>query len=149
MVKSLTVDLLDWMYQSNKEWRNEQGDMFTKFNFLANMVFGLCTYDEIIEDEWGQKIFEVLKFIQEQESFTVINNLGKYEQFLLVCQLLKQRNWIEWGTSIRSCWFDENQWSEPVMIEMLGVPVDDERYDEDGIAWSVDNLKVLLEWLEK
>ena len=149
MIKNLTTNLLDWMYKSNKEWRNEQGDMFTKFNFLANIVFGLCTYDEEIEDKWGKEIFEVLITILNNETFKFIMNEKQYEQFLLVCQLLKQRNWIEWGTSVRSCWFDDNEWSEPVMIEMLGVPANDKRYDGEGVAWSIDNLTILLKWLEK
>lgn len=69
--------------------------------------FEITTYDLDISIEFGMKILEVMKVIWNNKNFKYIDSSPKkYRTFLAVCQLLNYNTMIEWGTSIRGCWFD-------------------------------------------
>lgn len=74
---------------------------------MAEAYFEIATYDLEISIEFGMKILEVMKVIWNNENFKYIDSSPeKYRTFLAVCQLLNYNTMIEWGTSIRGCWFD-------------------------------------------
>lgn len=112
---------MDLIKQAYKEWiRNERecfGDKTEQFDkdfseqdkryaFLASEVFGLTTYDLDLDIEFGKDIFEVMKVIYERKNFEYIKNETNYKKYILVCNLLNDNGWIEWGTSIRGAWFN-------------------------------------------
>ena len=149
MVQKLTKDLLNWLFEENKEAEKlrENAD-YSKYQFLSNLVFGLGAYDDEIEEKWGKAIFEVMCAIRDRKTFEYIDiDDTHYERYLLVCQLLNQNNWINWGSSIRGAWFEDTLHDQKIMLDMLGVSIADERFDEEGIVWSVENAKTLLEWV--
>jgi hypothetical protein len=81
--------------------------------FLSESVLGLCTYDMDLDVYFGREIFEVMKVIYNKKNFEYIKDEDNYKIFMLVCNLLNKNHWIEWGTSIRGCWFNE---SENIML---------------------------------
>ena len=154
MIKKLTKDLLDWMYAEHLEYFENccgyEKNEYTKYAFLSSNVFDLCPYDSDKDTEWGKVIYEVLCAIRdEKNNYYLLLDDAHYNNFLLVCQLLYRKRWINWGTSIRSCWLEENEKSDRVLLPMLLVPIADTRYDEEGIAYSVENLETLLKWMEE
>ena len=149
MVKKLTKDLLNWLFEENKKDQTQRGNAdYSKYQFLSHLVFNLCAYDDEIEEKWGKAIFEVMCAIRDGETFEYIYiDDTHYERYLLVCQLLKQNNWISWGSSIRGAWFEDTEHDQKIMLDMLGVSIADERFDEEGIIWSTENVLTLLEWV--
>ena len=149
MVKKLTKDLLNWLFEENKEDQTQQKNFnYSKYQFLSNLVFYLGVYDDEIEEKWGKAIFEVMCAIRDRGTFEYIGiDDTHYERYLLVCQLLYQKGWISWGSSIRCAWYIDYEPNQKIMLDMLRVSIADERFDEEGIAWSIENVLTLLEWV--
>ena len=77
-----------------------------KCAFLSQEKFELTTYDIGLELEFGQDILEVMKIIFEKQNFKYLEeNNENYKKFILVANGLQRLNWIDWGTSIKGCWF--------------------------------------------
>ena len=99
-----------------KEYKN------IKYRFLASIVFEITTYDTSLSAEFGRDILEVMEIISKRSSFEYIRNKEDYRKFIIVVNILNQYGWIEWGTSIRGCWFDN--YAEPIIntsMEVLGM----------------------------
>ena len=110
-----------------------------KYEWCSNYVFDLTTYDNELDEIFVKKIFEVCKAILEKRNFSFFkDNDEKYREFIIVCQLLCRLNWINWGTSIRGAWFDENRKEQSPIIEG----------DIGTVYFSEENLKLLIEFVE-
>lgn len=145
----MSEDFIKW-FESEYERQEEVYERFPsekpskkkfKYMFLSNYIFDVITYDENLDYEFGKKIYEVIKVIQERKNFDYISNSKKYETYILVCNLLNQFELIEWGTSVRGAWFDK------------------ESFCKNGVGcWKFDNtpvyenpiinIKELIKWLE-
>lgn len=153
MIKNLTKELLDFYFAEHKEYFEEScgypEGLYTRFAFLASDVFDLSPYDGDKDNEWGRIIYDVWCAIRDRKNFEYMDVDEKhYNDYLLVCQLLAWKDWIEWGTSIRSCWLeDHEERSCRVLFHIQMVSLSDERYDEEGVAYSIENVKVLLDWI--
>lgn len=152
MIRKLTKEQLDFMFNEHKEHEIKHcgaTDM-TKFQFLCNEVFDLWPYDSDIEDKWGRDLFCVMLCIKRRmcsEYWNVDDEC--YNTYLIVCQLLDKKGWINWGTSIRYAWFefDEDNSPHKLFPTITQVSIDDKHYDEEGIEWNEENLNTLLEWM--
>lgn len=110
-----------------------------KYDWCAKYVFMLLTYDEELAEIFIKKIFEVCKAILEKRNFSFFkDNDEKYREYIIVCQLLCRLNWINWGTSIRGAWFEENRKEQSPIIEG----------DIGTVYFSEENLKILIEFVE-
>jgi len=108
----------DW-YQCEKEsWGDEQeqekfdeniSNQDKKFAFLASSIFDLVTYDLDLDIEFGRDIFNIIEVIYNKKNFEYTENKDNYKKFIIVCNILHMNDWINWGTSIRGCWFDVNE----------------------------------------
>ena len=78
--------------------------------FIAD-VFDITTYDYNLSMKFGKDIIEIMEVINNRKNFEYIKDEENYKKFILVANLLDKYNWIEWGTSIRGCWFDK--WCNP------------------------------------
>lgn len=74
--------------------------------WLSDDYFELATYDSGLDLEFGKVIREVILVINDMSNFYYIKDRENYKKFILVCQLLTDKQLIDWGTSIRGCWFD-------------------------------------------
>ena len=141
MEKVLTIETLNKIFAKNKLYRIEymgyEPNHYTKFGFLTDQVFDLTTYDGSISDEWGKIIYEVLCVIRDRKNFDYIEDENNYNKYLLVCNILDSFQWIEWGTSIRGAWFDENERSRPLLY----------LYSDISYEYSLENLLTLFDWL--
>lgn len=109
-----------------------------KFIFLSDYIFDVITYDENLSYEFGKKIYEVMKAIQEGKTFDYI--IDNYKNYIIVCNLLDKFELIDWGTSVRGAWFNGTQ-----IIKKVGC------WKFDGTAVyenPVININELIEWLE-
>lgn len=150
MITKLTKEQLDYMYNEHKEFKmdccNEED--YTKFQFLCSEVFELCPYDSYIEDKWGREIYRVMMHIKKGSCFSYWKvDDTHYNYYLIICQLLDSKHWINWGTSIRNCWFDFSEESDKLVFVITCVSLEDPHYDKGGIEWNEENLNTLLEWL--
>lgn len=100
------------------EFVKEIGVKGIKCAFLSDVIFGLTTYDTGLDIEFGKDILEVMEVINNKTNFEYIKYEGDdYKKFILVANLLDQYNWIEWGSSIRGCWF--SPYYNPTIYEDL------------------------------
>ena len=139
------MDVLE-LYKKDYEFHSEvvcEGS--NKYDWAASQVFDLTTYDSALDEMFVKKIIEVCKAILERRNFEYIQDETCYVTYILVCQLLEQLHWIEWGTSIRGAWFEESHFgyvqSQPI-LKYLYSDVD------DGIPFTMDNLKAFIEFME-
>ena len=85
----------------------ETKKMFTKEEFGYIWLCGLFAtfYDSDIELKWGKLLYETLVAIIERKQSELINK--NYEEYLLCLNLIGEEN-LNWGSSIRFCWFDDD-----------------------------------------
>lgn len=79
-----------------------------KFIFLSDYIFDIATYDDAMSLGFGEKIFEVMKAINEGKTFDYIGDGKNYRSYIIVCNLLDKFDLIDWGSSIRGSWFNGN-----------------------------------------
>lgn len=85
----------------------ENKEMYTKEEFGYIWLCGLFAtfYDSDIELKWGKLLYETLVAIIERKQSELINK--NYEEYLLCLNLIGEEN-LNWGSSIRFCWFDDD-----------------------------------------
>lgn len=117
----------------------------TKYEWLSENVFELTTYDSSISELFGKKIVEVCRAILDRNTFKYIEKgENEYVTHILVCQVLEQFCWIEWGTSIRGAWFEEQHFNQYQSRYIL-------RYGNDlkELPFTEENIKLLIEFVEE
>ena len=91
-----------------------------KVVWLSDDYFELTTYDSDLDLEFGKAIREVILVINNKSNFDYIKDRENYKKFILVCQLLEEKQLIDWGTSIRGCWFyPEGEISKQELDELI------------------------------
>ena len=119
----------------------------SKYEWAASEIFGLATYDGNLSKLFVERICDVCKYIAAGKTFEFINmSEENYITFILVCQVLYKKNWINWGTSIRGAWFDDgcgdyilDWWVEYCGGKQLTFK----------IPFNTENLLLLIEFLEE
>lgn len=61
-------------------------------------------YDNDLELKYGKLLYETIKSIIDRTQIDLINE--KYEEYLLCLNLIGVDK-LDWGSSIRFCWFDD------------------------------------------
>ena len=127
----------------NSSWCKEELEELTikdiKCIFISDAMFGLTTYDGELDIEFGKDILEIMKVIANKENFKYMENESDYKKFIIVANLLNRYSWIEWGTSIRGCWFDT--YGNPTIEEDLGI------LNMEKINLKDEDISELLEYL--
>ncbi len=126
-------DIYEKFYEEMKEGCGYNN----KYEWVCDELFQLTTYDSGMSEKWGRRIIDVCKAILEGKTFDYIEKEGNYEPYLMVCQLLDKKNWIEWGTSIRGAWFQEDFTSDGIVTD-----------PEEFVPFTIENLKCLIEFVE-
>lgn len=110
-----------------------------KYGWVSSEIFELTTYDSSLDKLFVEKICEVCKQINDRKVFEYIKiSRENYITYIVVCQLLKDKGWINWGSSIRGAFFDEfNSSSEFILDSMTCIP------------FTIENLLTLIEFIEE
>ena len=119
-----------------------------KYQWLVEEVFNLDTYDYGLSEKYAKAILEVMKVIRDRKNFEYIVDEEKYSQFILVCNLLKQYNYIDWGTSIRGAWFDYTSKEPFIATTYKCIKCDDNTwkyFDSESITFSEYAVNYLLD----
>ena len=85
----------------------ETKKMFTKEECGYIWFCSLFTtfYDSDMELKWGKLLYETIIAIIERKQSTLLAE--KYEEYLLCLNLIGIDK-LNWGSSIRFCWFDDD-----------------------------------------
>lgn len=139
------MNALDIFKKDFTEYCNFRPFQVSKYEWLAENVFYLTTYDNSINDMFGKKIAEVCRAILDGVTFEYIaKDESSYLTYIIVCQLLDSFHWIEWGTSIRGAWFEEQSFNNAHSRHIL-------HYYKDGcekLPFTEENIKLLIEFVE-
>lgn len=119
----------------------------SKYEWAASEIFGLVTYDGDLDKLFVERICDVCKYIAAGKTFEFINmSEENYITFILVCQVLYKKNWINWGTSIRGAWFDDG--CGDYILDWWVEYCNGRRVDFK-IPFNTENLLLLIEFLEE
>ena len=143
-------------YEEQRTWLSNGQ---TKYEWAASEVFHLTTYDSALDERFVKNIIEVCRVILERRTYEYIEDEENYIKYILVCQLLEQNHWIEWGTSIRGAWFEidlHQIWPERQMrnyskdiLDELVWGRDDDKHVIEKVPFTVENIKALVEFMEE
>jgi hypothetical protein len=112
------------------------------YEWAASYIFGLSTYDGKLDEHFVKIIIDVCKTIDTRNTFKMIEQSDmRYITYIIGCQLLKHKNWINWGTSIRGAWFDYGSCDAEPIYEGGGILPD--------VPFTKDNFAVLIEFIEE
>lgn len=137
------MNIYDIYEKDYREYCELVDNNVSKYTWAACNVFDLTTYDGKLDELFVKKIIEVCKVILNDKNYEYIEDENNYITYVLVCQLLVNFNWVDWGVSIRGAWFQESN-LRPILTYWWN--------DMDGyetVDFTVDNLKTLIEFIEK
>lgn len=148
------MDVMDIYKDEYEQYKSETDSYVDKYSWVASQVFGLVTYDPVLDKRFVKDIFEVCRFILRKDCYNFIKDpfRERYVQFILVCQLLIKKQWINWASDLRVVWFDTAELCcpEPILdVEHWSQCFCGEEYTVNRVEFSEDNLKLLIEFVEE
>jgi hypothetical protein len=151
-----TIENYRARYEEQRTWLPDE---WTKYEWAASEIFHLTTYDGDLDERFVKAIIEVCKVILERRTFEYIEDEENYIKYILVCQLLEDNHWINWGTSIRGAWFERDErykWDKEVpesrsedILDDLEWGWKDDRHKIEKVPFTVENMKALVEFMEE
>lgn len=118
-----------------------------KYEWAASKVFGLATYDGNLDKMFVEKICEVCKCIAERRTYEYIDESEEnYITYILVCQVLHKKDWINWGTSIRGAFFDGYYSGNPILEWSCSSPYD---VLDISVPFNMKNIMDLVTFIEE
>lgn len=99
-----------------KEILNEQYSQYlllfseekpSKLEFLAEEIFDFTTYDSEISCILANNMLEVIKSILNKNQSKYFKKKENYINYITMVNMSFLYSKLEWGTSIRSAWFNE------------------------------------------
>mgnify|MGYP004571286761 CR=1 FL=1 len=142
------MDVMD-IYKSECEYYLDYvEEAKTKYDWAAEAVFGLVTYNSNMNEFLVKKIIEVCKVILDKRAHEYLINDQNKLTYILVCQILNQKRWIDWGPTILGCWFDSAD-----ILSHDGI-VDHQSFAKDNceivaVPFSETNLRKLIAFIER
>lgn len=136
------------IYKAQYEEEKTRTDQpYSKYHWAAINIFGLVTDDSSLDELFVMDILEVCKIILEKRNYEYIKNENNYVKYILVCQLLKNWGWINWGTSIRGAWCEASYFDIPKNILDELEWWDPEHHVVEEVPFTVENLKDLINFM--
>lgn len=130
------------IYKKEYDISVDLGFCKNKYEWVSDAVFNLTTYDDGLDELFVKKIIEVCEAILNRTNFEYIKDETNYINYILVCQLLNSKGWIDWGTSIRGAWFMKIPSSKPIISYRVCE-------SKDPVYFSVDDLKTLIDFVKE
>ena len=141
------MDVMD-IYKSECEYYLDYvEEAKTKYDWAAEAVFGLVTYNSNMNEFLVKKIIEVCKVILDKNAHNYLINAQNKLIYILVCQVLHSKRWIDWGQSILGCWFDTADLLERDEILYHTCFTTDD-LNIVAVPFSEENLRMLFEFIE-
>ena len=78
----------------------------SRLEYLGNDIFDFTTYDGVMSAAFAEKAVEVCKAITEHATFEYIKDEDNYRWYLLMVNMPFFASRIDWGTSIRGAFWD-------------------------------------------
>ena len=97
----------------------------TPCEYLSDYIFKFTTYDNEIAELFVTKALEVCQAISKRKTFEYIETPENYRWFVIMCNMPFFSCRIEWGTSVRGCW-----WVGDTMLETTGIFIGGEQVSE-------------------
>lgn len=138
------LDIYKAQYEEEKTWHPSHE--LSKRQWVADRVFDLTTYDGRLDELFVDSIIEVCKVILDSRTYEYIEDENNYIKYILVCQILNEFIWIDWGTSIRGAWFERDERSRDILDELEWW--DDKHHAIEKVPFTEDNIKALIEFVE-
>ena len=111
------TDLLEMSYKTECLHTVEM----SKLVYLSNYIFGFVTYDDVHSELLAKKAIEVCDAINENKTFSYIENSDNELWFLIMCNMPFFYDKITWGCSIRGAF-----WENKMSLKSCGL------YKENG-----------------
>lgn len=130
------IKLLENSYEREKEFQSN--DTMERLEFLAENIFDITTYENVVASFMAQKCLEVCKAISEETTFDYIKSEEGNLWYLVMVNMPFFSGKLEWGTSIRGAWWDLYG-ARKFTIESCGLYVEYEQLLEisfDEREWS-------------
>lgn len=107
--KTEVIDCVD-NFENYYEIEKDKGCSYSKkeyaFIWFASNIVYTAFYDDDLSLKWGEKLYRTVKAMLEGTQLSMIEN--HYEDYLICLNLInKNDNVLEWGSSIRYCWFED------------------------------------------
>lgn len=77
-----------------------------KWDWFTENIIGVTFYDTDLSIKWGKLLYKTVKAILERLQSIIMSEM--YEEYL-VCLNLIGTDKLDWGSSIRYCWFNEEE----------------------------------------
>ena len=101
------MDYLALLEHSYKQTKQDRADAsLGRLEFLAEDIFSITTYENIISSLMAQKILEVCKAITDRHTFEYIKSTEGNLWYLILVNLPFFQGKLSWGTSIRGAFWD-------------------------------------------
>lgn len=100
---------------NSTKYKQEYDELQLKKMFVCDEVFNWSTYDDDLSIDFGEIFIQVCQVINSNLWIEYIKDKSRYKLFIMVANQLDKLGAIEWGTSIRSCWFqfsDDSKWTD-------------------------------------
>lgn len=137
MKKEGLIKLLDGDYKIRKEITDVENKKIYFVEYIINMI----TYDDELAEYYYDNYFKpTLTSILNKGEMGFSSNKDEYVRYNITCNLilgLRGLNSLDWGTSIRDCWFDSM--CVPLYYPSLGFK---------NYYLNEEDMKVVLEWVE-
>lgn len=99
------MDYLKLLEESYNEVKESDESLENRLEYLCDYIFEITTYDGIMSALFARKALQVCEAITTKTTLDYIENKENYKWFLIMCNMPFFSNKIEWGTSIRGCWW--------------------------------------------
>ena len=126
---------------NGKTLNNDYSEKDIKCIFLSSAIVGIETYDNDIDLVLGKILFATLINIKNKTVLNLIGEKNNYVSYIIACNFLKE--WIEWGTSIRTPWI--NIGKEIEISECFS----NVGYEKETLTLTNEFIDWFLEWLIK
>jgi hypothetical protein len=94
--------------------------------YLGQSIFDFTTYDGEMSVLFARKAVEVCDAINNSKTFDYIKDAENYRWYLLMCNTSFFADKLEWGTSIRGAW-----WNQEITFQSCGLWKGDEQLADD------------------
>lgn len=134
-----------------KEYSSTFKHEVSKYEWASRNIFDLITYDEHIDEVLVKYCLIVLDTILYRTTYEFIKSEDNYIVYIVVCQLLNEFGWIDWGTSIRGAWFNDSSICiRPILKEYNWFEYEDGKPVNKSISpvyFNSDNVNALIEFI--
>ena len=90
-------------YEVEKENNPEFTQKELAYIWFSGNVCNCTFYDYGMDMKWGEKLYKTIKAVINDTQDEMLNEM--YEEYLICLNLIGEDN-FEWGSSIRYCWFE-------------------------------------------